>query len=194
MVYSTLEAGNKAREALLFGNSKQHYNKMSISDAISTYAPSSDHNDVPAYIAAVIKAVGVGPDTILGSLNPKQRTSLLDAMKQHEGFKEGVVKQAAKGGVFSGPKSGYPMELHGSEMVTPLDLNSVLMKLAKTPASDVIGTTGPKGSNVTNTFTEKTMMQNEQMLGMLSAKMDRMIAALETGNNTSHKILQNARV
>ena len=56
--------------------------------------------------------------------------------------------QAARGGIFSGPKSGYPMELHGTEMVAPLTPNSLLMSLAKMPANQLLDSnmTGIKGS------------------------------------------------
>ena len=33
------------------------------------------------------------------------------------------IPQAETGGVFSGPDSGYPVMLHGNEMVIPLDNN-----------------------------------------------------------------------
>lgn len=36
-----------------------------------------------------------------------------------------IELQAARGGIFRGPKEGYPMELHGTEMVIPLDTPSL---------------------------------------------------------------------
>jgi hypothetical protein len=41
----------------------------------------------------------------------------------------------AKGGIASGPKTGYPVNLHGTELVQPLDPNSILAKLATTNES-----------------------------------------------------------
>jgi hypothetical protein len=38
---------------------------------------------------------------------------------------------AKDGGVFTGPGSGYPIELHGSEIVVPINPDSVLMKLSQ---------------------------------------------------------------
>ena len=38
---------------------------------------------------------------------------------------------AKDGGVFTGPGSGYPVELHGSEIVVPINPDSVLMKLSQ---------------------------------------------------------------
>ena len=40
--------------------------------------------------------------------------------KSQATFKNKALPKAAVGGVFEGPKSGYPVELHGKEMITPL--------------------------------------------------------------------------
>ncbi len=42
-----------------------------------------------------------------------------------------VQLKAKEGGVFTGPGSGYPVELHGSEIIVPLNPDSVLMKLSQ---------------------------------------------------------------
>jgi hypothetical protein len=42
-----------------------------------------------------------------------------------------VQLQAKEGGVFTGPGSGYPVELHGSEIIVPMNPDSVLMKLSQ---------------------------------------------------------------
>lgn len=53
----------------------------------------------------------------------------------HRPFKEKdpphVELKAKDGGVFTGPGSGYPIELHGSEIIVPLNPDSVLMKLSQ---------------------------------------------------------------
>ena len=41
---------------------------------------------------------------------------------------------ASDGGVFDGPKSGYDVQLHGTELVAPLLKDSILMRMAQTPA------------------------------------------------------------
>ena len=55
-----------------------------------------------------------------GSLDP-----LLNKYGLHRPFKANdpphVQLKAEKGGVFKGPDSGYPVELHGTEMVVPMD-------------------------------------------------------------------------
>ena len=45
---------------------------------------------------------------------------------------ESVLPQAAKGGYFQGPKSGYPVELHGNEVVIPIDDKDIIKKVMLT--------------------------------------------------------------
>jgi hypothetical protein len=54
-----------------------------------------------------------------------------DAITQHEGKKTGKVLQAAKGGVFDGPKSGYSATLHGMEAVIPLKDGAVPVSMSQ---------------------------------------------------------------
>jgi hypothetical protein len=43
--------------------------------------------------------------------------------------------KAMDGGIFDGPQTGYPVEMHGGELVTPLNANSMLAEMATTPAT-----------------------------------------------------------
>lgn len=113
----------------------------------------------------------------------------------HVESKRGV--QAAKGGVFAGSRAGYPATLHGTEMVAPLNLDSVLMKLAKTSSStpegqELLGETkkiaGTGASDI-----DKVTLFNKEIAGMITSKLDKMIDILDDGNNTRHKILQHSR-
>jgi hypothetical protein len=185
-----------------------------------------------------------------------------------------VEMKASAGGVFTGPKSGYKAELHGTELVSPLDPNSILMQLAKMPFDksallDIPVAQRPKDINIsgemqgpvdtpifdsnsmmaemvsasssffekgfpiesraddlvppidakailaeltkTTTATaptitpagtdimpkgdvsEKALAMNAELMQMLSAKLDVMIEALETGNDTSDKLLKYSR-
>jgi hypothetical protein len=101
--------------------------------------------------------------------------------------------QAMDGGIFDGPKTGYPVQMHGTELVAPLNANSILMEMAKTPAN---ATTEESTKPVTRTndTSEKVMNMNAEMLAMLSDKLDTMIEALENGNDTSNKLLKASRV
>jgi len=100
------------------------------------------------------------------------------------------VYGAAKGGVFSGPQTGFPVELHGTELVAPLDPNSILMELAQTSADSSEASGGPESGESTKEILEQSMEINTEMMQMLSAKLDTMISALETGNEVSDRILK----
>jgi len=101
-----------------------------------------------------------------------------------------MMPQAQKGGVFSGPETGFPVELHGTELVAPLDPNSILMELAQTSAegSEAPGPIG-EGEGAKETL-ERSVDINLEMMQMLSAKLDTMISVLETGNEVSDQILK----
>lgn len=43
-----------------------------------------------------------------------------------------IHAQLAEGGIVQGPKSGFPVTMHGREIVTPLEPNSILEQLGKT--------------------------------------------------------------
>ncbi len=57
-------------------------------------------------------------------------------LQQKYGSKDPVHFElmASDGGIFDGPKKGYDVQLHGTELVAPLMKDSVLMRLAQTPA------------------------------------------------------------
>lgn len=50
---------------------------------------------------------------------------------------ENATVKAKDGGIASGPKSGYPAELHGKEAIIPLGSNSLFEKMAKMPADNL---------------------------------------------------------
>ena len=90
--------------------------------------------------------------------------------------------QAKAGGVFDGSMSGYPATLHGTELVAPIDPQSILMKLAKTPADKA-----PSSAEKSSQSDElATLQQIAQMIGTL-------IAVTEGSHSISKKILQTAR-
>lgn len=118
-VFATKEYGLKAKENLLFGG-QTPYATLSLRDAMYRYAPETDRNDTEAYIRSIVSAVGVPDTTMLSNFSPMQRSSMLAAIEKFEGFAQGKVVQAANGGMFNGPMSGYPAVLHGNEAVIPL--------------------------------------------------------------------------
>lgn len=103
--------------------------------------------------------------------------------------------QARKGGVFDGPDSGYPVEMHGSEMIAPLSTNSVLMKLAKTPADseEVKQVVTPTNTSSEKETIEKIVSMNSEMMDAMLNRLDEMVNAINDGNDTRQKILKNSQ-
>lgn len=106
------------------------------------------------------------------------------------------AQQARYGGIFTGPKTGYPMELHGTEMVIPVTTNSVLTKLAKS-ANDVSNMT----FSALRKATDKGAKAKEQadanflsteMIFNLAKKFDNVISVLQENDSTQNKILKHS--
>jgi hypothetical protein len=110
-------------------------------------------------------------------------------LRQTEGSRDPVHFQrgAFSGGIFSGPKSGYPVELHGREAIVPLpnfgDTVSVenSQSSSKSSLSSVMG-----GNSSGNDF----VMMMGDMFSMMENKLDDMIDKLDTGNNYSDKLVK----
>jgi hypothetical protein len=107
---------------------------------------------------------------------------MLQAIDRVEGFKEGKITPARLGGIFSGPQTGYPIEMHGTEMVTPLDANSILAKLAQTSATEI--------DNALQTQNNAST----EMVAVLVDKLNAMIDRLDNSNDIQSQILTYARV
>ena len=114
--------------------------------------------------------------------------------------------QAKKGGLFTGPSTGYPMELHGTEMVIPqMSPNSLLMKLAKTNeavanlgsvieaiqaqvSTDVLPSAPSSEKSTSTTFL------NPQMIATLANKFDSVITILSESDDVQDKLLKHSLV
>lgn len=105
--------------------------------------------------------------------------------------------KARTGGLFKGPTGGYPVELHGTELIIPVTPDSILTKLMEdTPdaeklASDMLGAVSNNvgGSTNSNEIDELVELDN-QMKEMLLSKITKMLDALDTKQTTSSKILK----
>jgi muramidase (phage lysozyme) len=111
------------------------------------------------------------------------RKELTDALK------------AKEGGLFSGPTSGYPIELHGTELIVPVNSNSILMKLAteaQTANTDI-------GSMLTNSTSESAISEairkskiDISKIEAISDMFDKIIDAIESTDDIDQKILRYA--
>jgi hypothetical protein len=109
-------------------------------------------------------------------------------------FADGI--KAAAGGIAQGPSTGYPVTMHGKELITPLNPNSLLEKLANTPANDIIRQMMPQ-SNMIETKAKDENFEvlaniNSQMLEMMEKKFDDLIDKISSGNDIQNRILKHS--
>lgn len=88
-IFADQKSGAKAKEDLLFGKDSK-YKDLGVDAAIAKYAPPSENN-TKLYQERVKAALGDSAGKKLADLTPDERTKMMDAMKQMEGYKEGKV-------------------------------------------------------------------------------------------------------
>lgn len=114
-------------------------------------------------------------------------------------IRDGAMK-AKVGGLFEGPHDGYPIELHGTELVIPLDSNSILTKIASTSEDAVINelqhnvtkSVSKPNPNYTTTPTTKNKGLTTEMVRSMAHKFDRVIGKIESTNHVQQKLLKHA--
>jgi hypothetical protein len=107
------------------------------------------------------------------------------------------AKEAKVGGLFSGPTAGYPMELHGTELVVPVNSNSILMKLATEAETNVNNAISNLGqvNNVnaaTSGKTARAPVIDIKRIESISSMFDRIIDAIDSTDEIDKKILRYA--
>jgi predicted nucleic acid-binding Zn-ribbon protein len=90
-MFASMELGEAAKKDLLFKTAS--YKNLSLSGAISRYAPASDNNDTAKYQAAVIGAVGSNKK--MSDYSEAEQQVIIDAMKKQEGFRVGKTSIAS---------------------------------------------------------------------------------------------------
>lgn len=99
--------------------------------------------------------------------------------------------KASDGGIGTGPDAGYPVELHGRELIQPIDPNSVLEKLATLPVNQATPTVS--GPNDTDTLLKEMKDMQIQFYTSMISKFDNMIDELGEGNAISNNLLKYSR-
>ncbi len=109
--------------------------------------------------------------------------------------------QARKGGMFTGPTGGYPMVMHGTEIIIPANANSILTELAKesteNPADllamlhDKVKSAGTKTSS--DVSIDKIVDTDYEMREMLLCKLTKALEIVKDSTDTSEKMLRHAR-
>ena len=131
-VFNTLEAGRKAKEALLFGG-RTVYAGLNLRDALYKYAPPQDNNPTSSYLAAVMRATGLPETALLKDFNQTQRDAMLAQIEKTEGFKEGKIYAAAKGGIVKENLGGtlvWAGEAGQDEAIIPLENGAVPVQMS----------------------------------------------------------------
>lgn len=143
--------------------------------------------DFPKEIQNVARSLGLGWG---GAWN-----NVKDAMHFSVARNEGGIG-LSDGGIAVGSKEGYPATLHGTEIVVPLNPNSILAELGKKSVEEAYSTMRDKTENrivSTNDNVQEMLRSNRMLIEVLSSKLDTVISKLETGNDTQHKILRYAQ-
>jgi hypothetical protein len=97
------------------------------------------------------------------------------------------VEVARNGGLFKGPDTGYPVILHGEELITPMNkVQDVTKKeLSSLPMMDSGSGSGSSESSISLLA---------EMIEMLSDKLDTMIDRLDTSNSIQDDLLKHSRI
>ena len=108
----------------------------------------------------------------------------------------GKIQEAKVGGLFTGPTSGYPMELHGTELIVPVDSNSILMKLAteaETNINDAITNLGQTNkASAATSRSPRTSGIDIKRIESISSMFDNIIDVIESTDDIDKKILRYA--
>ena len=99
------------------------------------------------------------------------------------------LHQAESGGIFSGPAGGYPVMLHGKEIVIPMqDIQSALS------VNDVEKTELPAASTTTTTTNNNTGTNVSELVNVMASKMDEMLDYMRRSNSNQEELLNYARM
>jgi lysozyme len=93
---------------------------------------------------------------------------------------------AATGGIASGPETGYLGKLHGTELIQPINSDSILSRLATTPENQPIEINNDSQSRLADLY-----RSNMLLVDTLNSKLDNMISKLGESNYIQERILSN---
>ena len=113
-------------------------------------------------------------------------------IRQTEGPADPVHFQltARNGGIFDGPNSGYPVQLHGREAIVPLPNPSDKIAIDKSQNSASNGSFGilPDTTTKSSSSTDSPILM--ELYSMMESKFDDLIDKMNTNNNYTNKILK----
>lgn len=106
-----------------------------------------------------------------------------------------AIKSFAGGGFASGPESGYPVMLHGNEVVIPMpntsNLNDALSSVQKQPLNDVMqqNSTSKDDNSVLQVALDRLTTIQTDMINMMAEKLDMLDSRLARSNDIQKNIL-----
>jgi len=102
--------------------------------------------------------------------------------------------QGRTGGIFSGPNTGYQVELHGKEAVIPMsNLKSMLGDKSKGDDSVTKHMLSNPGTASSSPMTHSDSGMLRQLMNLLVGRLDDMIYELQAANGASAKIAKNTK-
>lgn len=140
--------------------------------------------DFPKEIQHVAKSLGLG----WGGAWRNIKDAMHFSVARHEG---GIG--LSDGGIAVGSEEGYPATLHGTEIVVPLNPNSILAELGKKSVEQAYSSIRDRTENTivsTNDNVNEMLRSHRMLIELLSNKLDTVIHKLDTGNETQSKILK----
>jgi hypothetical protein len=181
-IMPSIEAGDNLKMALW---RRPMYINKTIDDGVAQWTGTTGLGS--GYAKDLAQAAGASMSTVIGTLTDPQLKAMITKQRAWEGFKPGSVVSASLEGIAEGPESGYAAILHGNEIIKRLTKDSILDKLANTPAGDMFGTSA--GSN--------TNSGNNEMVDLMRdflEKMDDLIDAQSDSNSIQTELLQYSKV
>jgi flagellum-specific peptidoglycan hydrolase FlgJ len=117
---------------------------------------------------------------------PKLESSAAPKLESSE------VPKGQTGGLFSGPKSGYPVLLHGTELIIPMpntgDLATMLSSVTKTPLNEASSDANAPSSTTVAGMDQFMALQND-LMNMIATKLDALESRMAKGNDIQENIL-----
>lgn len=206
-VMPSLEAGEMAQMELW---RRPLYNNRTIAGAANMWTKGVASEEATSYGRDLANAAGADINSLVSSLTDDQLRKLVQKQKVWEGFKEGTVVKAADGGMFSGPRSGYPALLHGNEAVIPLKGGAVPVQFDTSVLSDMTGLRQQLEKNPSESSSSRLtgfaagdstsfgnlidiMRQTQATSESLVAAMSEMVRAQKNSNDIQSKMLSYAQ-
>ena len=150
-------------------------------ESMGVLAKSSSPSEVAGYLAAAHLLGPGGARDLKNGKNGADAYGTSGSTYMALG-KQSQMPQAREGGIFSGSNMGFPVELHGNELVAPLDPNSILAKMLTASPSEAAAMMPNTGSSGVS----------DEMISAMINKFDMMINYLSEGVDIQQKILRQS--